>query len=437
MNRNLISVCIMASLSLIGCKSEVSDNQSAEPTTGTTMSMNELVQNGSYAATAEWYTNVNPLTDHGDGSYTLNFLSEPEQGYARFRRQDGGHVDLTKYVNGSISVDLNVVDWGDAGAGNSYVKIFMGNEAVPADAPFKLSNSELTSLDTWYRCTLPVNLTTTYDELAGTDDNGLSPWDLMSFGADYSNMNNMKYSFKNIVFSQESPADPSGPACVATGDGSALPAADNSIPNLPTDGVSMSQLLSDGYYTNFTSDWGSYNLSSGDLTTGKIDVDFSGETSNGVARFDTRGMNFGFSGYGDGSLFIDITVNSYGTKNDDTPHDNAFTPYVKIFINDENSPGFVEIHDTDPANLDSVNWDDRVAVGTKNRCIVPLKLITSEIQLTDSDGDGSNLAPWNFISFSGNFENLKGMKYSVENIYFSPSSPSLLGGNNDGVKCYR
>ncbi|WP_243032801.1 hypothetical protein [Vibrio cincinnatiensis] len=435
MRRNVLAVSVLAGLILVGCKNDKLEH--LQVPADETVTMQSIIQSGDYAILSEWYTNTNPLTDHGDGSYTLSFLSEPEQGYARFRRQDGGHVDLTEFVNGSLIVDVSVANWGDAGAANAYVKIFMGSETVPADAPIEISDTELASLDTWYRCTLPINLMTTYDELAGTDDNGLSPWDLLSFGAHYSNMNNMSYSFKNITFNKESPADTSGVSCVESGDESSVPSIVVGIPSIPSDGVSMAQLLTGGYYTNFTADWGNNNSSVGNLTTGQINVDFTGETSNAVARFDSRSSNFDFAGYGNGSLFIDLTVNSYGTNNDGSPYDDKYTPYVKIFIKDDSSPGFVEIHDIDPSNPDSVNWDERVAVGTKNRCIIPLNKITSESQLTDADGDGSNLAPWDFISFGGNFGNLNAMNYQVENIYFSPSEPSKVGGNNSGIKCHR
>jgi hypothetical protein len=211
----------------------------------------------------------------------------------------------------------------------------------------------------------------------------------------------------------------------------------STLPDIPTNGVSMSQLLDNlTYYTHFTAEWGALNNSTADLNIGRIDVDFSDETDNARVRFDQRAANYDFTGYSSGSLIFDVTVASWGTKNDGiSAHDSAYTPYIKLYITDENSPGFVEIHDIDPSNSDSVNWDDRVAVGTTNRCIVPLNMITSATQLTDSDGQGN--APWDFITFSGNYQNLNNMKYTIENIYFSPSQPSDIGGKADGVKCYR
>ncbi|MFT6905138.1 MAG: hypothetical protein ACJAS1_001792 [Oleiphilaceae bacterium] len=198
--------------------------------------------------------------------------------------------------------------------------------------------------------------------------------------------------------------------------------------------VTMADLL-DGYYNNFTVG-GSSNLSVGDTTTGTINVNFDGENEDAFARFDSRGDNFNFTGYGNGSLLFDITIDSYGTANDGSAHADAWTPYVKVFIKDDATPGHVDIHDIDPANADSVNWDDRVAAGTKYSCVIPLNLITSEAQLTDSDGDGTNLAPWDFISFGGNPGNLYGMQYTVENITFSANSPSTEGGKGDGIKCH-
>lgn len=431
MKNSLLTMSVFAASLLVGCKNDkIEQVQVAE-----TITMQSIIQHGDYAALAEWYTNTNPLIDHGNGSYTLNFLNEPGQGYARFRRQDGGHIDLTKFINGSLIVDLNISSWGDAGKDKAYVKIFMGNESIPKDAPYEISDTQLPKLETWYRCTLPINFMTTFDELAGTNDNGLSPWDLLSFGAHYSNMNNMRYSFKNIIISQEAPVDTSDVSCVESGDESDIPPVITEVPNIPNNGISMAELLTNKYYTNFTADWGQNEFSKGDLTTGEISVDFTGEKNNAVARFDSRNLNFDFTGYGNGSLFIDITVESYGVNNDGKPYDDAYTPYVKIFIKDESSPGFVEIHNVDPSNPDSINWDERVSVGIKNRCIIPLNKITSESQLTNSDN--SNVSPWDFISFSGHFGNLNGMKYKVENIYLSPSIPSDVGGNNNGIKCYR
>lgn len=199
--------------------------------------------------------------------------------------------------------------------------------------------------------------------------------------------------------------------------------------------VTMAGLLTDGYYTNFTTAEGALNLSTGDTTTGTINVNFDGENDNAFVRFDSRGDNFDFTGYGNGSLIFDITITSYGTANDGSAHADAWTPYIKVFIKDDATPGYVQIHDIDPNNADSVNWDDRVATGTKYVCVVPLNQITSEAQLTDSDGDGTNLAPWDFISFGGNPGNLYAMQYTVENITFSANSPSTEGGKDDNIQC--